>query len=256
MVRKGSPVRVRQTALREARLSRGLYARATSSGASRQARGQWRSPSKLARVRRCARAGCQQPGRRRSATELRREEPGIAALDASDRRPQPGAAIGLRHAVHAQEPQGGSGGRRVQVRRCAGPGVPLGDRGARAPRIRPELPARPARLSLSVRPHAQEAGGGVRGPARERADEARRRDRRAQGMGRGARPARYVARLRGRAGGARDHSSSARPISARLRAKTSPASATGGLQKVDDGLRSGRGGECSPGRRYSGCVAQ
>jgi hypothetical protein len=31
--------------------------------------------------------------------------------------------------------------------------------------------------------------------------QARRRDRRAQGMGRGARPARYVARLRGRAGG-------------------------------------------------------
>ncbi len=30
---------------------------------------------------------------------------------------------------------------------------------------------------------------------RERADEARRRDRRAQGMGRGACPARYVARL-------------------------------------------------------------
>ncbi len=35
------------------------------------------------------------------------------------------------------------------------------------------------------------------GPARERADEARRRDRRAFGMGRGARPTRYVARLRG-----------------------------------------------------------
>jgi hypothetical protein len=47
-------------------------------------------------------------------------------------------------------------------------------------RIRPELPARPARLSLSVRPHAHEARGGVRGPARERADESRRRDRRAQ----------------------------------------------------------------------------
>src|SRR5438128_2291284 len=41
-------------------------------------------------------------------------------------------------------------------------------------------------------------------PARERADEGRRRDRRAQGMGRGARPARYVARLRGRAEGPRD----------------------------------------------------
>src|SRR5439155_1568328 len=82
--------------------------------------------------------------------------------------------------------------------------VPLGDRGARARAIRPELPARPARLSLSVRPHAQEARGGVRGTARERADEGRRRDRRAQGMGRGARPARYVARLRGRAGGRRD----------------------------------------------------
>jgi hypothetical protein len=63
--------------------------------------------------------------------------------------------------------------------------------------IRPELPARPARLSLSVRPHAQAAGGGVRGRARERADEGRRRDRRIRGMGRGARPARCVARLRG-----------------------------------------------------------
>ncbi len=76
---------------------------------------------------------------------------------------------------------------------------------------------RPARLSLSVRPHAQEARGGVRGPARERAAEGQRRDRRAQGMGRGARPARYVARLRGRAGASRS-SSSARPISARLSA--------------------------------------
>ena len=65
--------------------------------------------------------------------------------------------------------------------------------------IRPELPARPARLSLSVRPHAHDARRGVRSPARERADESRRRDRRAQRMGRGARPARHVARLRGRA---------------------------------------------------------
>ena len=59
----------------------------------------------------------------------------------------------------------------------------------------------PPRLSLSVWPHAQEAGGGVRGGPRERADEARRRDRRPQGVGRGARPAGYVARLRGRAEG-------------------------------------------------------
>jgi len=58
----------------------------------------------------------------------------------------------------------------------------------------------PPGCRLSARPHAQEAGGGVSGLARERADEGRRRDRRAQGMGRGARPARYVARLRGRAG--------------------------------------------------------
>src|SRR3712207_7673592 len=50
--------------------------------------------------------------------------------------------------------------------------------------VRPELPARPAPLSLSVRPHAQGAGGGVRGPARKRADEARRQDRRAQGVDR------------------------------------------------------------------------
>ncbi len=46
-----------------------------------------------------------------------------------------------------------------------------GDQGAPASEIRPELPARPARLSLSVRPHAHEARGGVRGVARERADE-------------------------------------------------------------------------------------
>ena len=38
-------------------------------------------------------------------------------------------------------------------------------------------------------------------PARERADEARRRDRRAQGMGRSPGPARHVARLRGQAKG-------------------------------------------------------
>src|SRR5438094_7214916 len=57
--------------------------------------------------------------------------------------------IGLRRAVHAQEHQGGSGGHRLQVRRRAGPGVPRGDQGARAREIRPELPARPARLSLS-----------------------------------------------------------------------------------------------------------
>jgi hypothetical protein len=50
-----------------------------------------------------------------------------------------------------EEPQAGPGGPRVQVRRRAGPGVPHGDRGARAREIRPELPARPARLSLSVR---------------------------------------------------------------------------------------------------------
>ena len=80
-------------------------------------------------------------------------------------------AIALRRAVHAQEHQGGSGGHRLLVRRRAGAVVPLGDRSAPAREIRPELPARPARLSLSVRPHAQEARGGVRGPARERADE-------------------------------------------------------------------------------------
>ena len=40
--------------------------------------------------------------------------------------------------------------------------------------------------------------------ARKRADEGRRRDRRGQGMGRGARPTRNVARLRGRVAGPRD----------------------------------------------------
>ena len=38
---------------------------------------------------------------------------------------------------------------------------------ARAGEIRPELPAHPARLSLSVRPHAHAARGGVRGAARD-----------------------------------------------------------------------------------------
>ena len=57
-----------------------------------------------------------------------------------------------RRAVHAHEHQGGSGGHRSSVRRRAGPGVPRGDQGARAREIRPDLPARPARLSLSVRP--------------------------------------------------------------------------------------------------------
>ncbi len=45
------------------------------------------------------------------------------------------------------------------------------------------------------------AGGGACGRAREQTDEARRGNSRAQGVGRGASPARYVARLRGRAGG-------------------------------------------------------
>lgn len=94
--------------------------------------------------------------------------------------------------------------------------------------IRPELPARPARPSLSVRPHAHEAGGGVRGAARERADEARRRDRCSRSGTRYAfRPVRGEATRPGRQ--ASRSSLSARPISARLRAKTSRASATGGL---------------------------
>src|SRR3954447_22385181 len=124
--------------------------------------------------------------------------------DATAARKSSVPVVGLRGAVHAQEHQGRSGGPRVEVRRRAGPGVPRGDEGARAGAIRPELPAHSARLSLSVRPHARGAGGGVRGRARERADEARRRDRRAQGVGRGARPAGHLARLRGRAGWPRD----------------------------------------------------
>ena len=107
--------------------------------------------------------------------------------------------------------------------------VPRSDQGARAREIRPDLPARPARVSLSVRAHPRDARGGVRGPARQRADEGRRRDRRAEGMGRGARPARHVARLRGRAGGPRDPRHRRRPTSARTRARTSTGSATGGL---------------------------
>ena len=88
---------------------------------------------------------------------------------------------------------------------------------------------RPARLSLSVRPHAQEAGGGVRRRARERADEARRRDRRASRNGTrcASRPVRGEATRPGRR--ASRSSSSARPVLARLGAKTSMASATGGL---------------------------
>ena len=51
---------------------------------------------------------------------------------------------------------------------------------ALGPTVRPELSAHPARLPVPVRPHAQGAGGGVRGRGRERTDEARRRDRRGQ----------------------------------------------------------------------------
>src|SRR3712207_3096966 len=55
------------------------------------------------------------------------------------------------------------------------PRVPPGDPGARARALRSRLPAHPARLSLPLRPHAQEAGGGLRRRGRERADEARDR---------------------------------------------------------------------------------
>ena len=68
--------------------------------------------------------------------------------------------------------------------------------------------------------------------ARERADEARRRDHRAQGVGRGARPARHMARLRGRAGGPRDPRHRRAQPRRRAGAKTSRASATGGLTSV------------------------
>ena len=53
-------------------------------------------------------------------------------------------AIGSRRAVHAQEPQGGPGGRRVQLRRRAGSRVPHGNPGTRPCEIRLELPARTA----------------------------------------------------------------------------------------------------------------
>ena len=109
--------------------------------------------------------------------------------------------------------------------------------------IRPELPARPARLSLSVRPHAQEARGGVRRHARERAYEARRR---IVGLKNGtrARPARYMAGYEAGAEGL-EILSSARPVSATLRAKTSMAGATGGLTSR---ARSAR--RCSTTRRH------
>src|SRR5262249_17663219 len=148
----------------------------------------------------------------RPPTVLERPEPDdktfprqgtCVVLGASARRHLLRGAIGLHRAVHAPEHQG-SGGHRLEVRRRAGPGVPRRDQAARARELRPELPARPARLPLSVRPHAQKARGGVPGAPRERADEGRRRDRRARGMGRGARTARRVARLRGRARGSRD----------------------------------------------------
>src|SRR5213078_54373 len=88
--------------------------------------------------------------------------------------------IGSGHVVHPEEPQGGPGGRRLQLRRPARSGVPPGDQGARPRKIRPRLPAPPSRLSVPLRAHPREAGGGVRGPARQRANEARRGDRRAE----------------------------------------------------------------------------
>ena len=103
-----------------------------------------------------------------------------------------------------------------------------GTTAARARAIRSQLPARPAPLSLSVRPHAYEARGGLRRPERERADESRRRDRRAQAMGRSARPA-GACEATSPGPKASRSSSSARPISARIPAETSMASATGGL---------------------------
>jgi hypothetical protein len=51
------------------------------------------------------------------------------------------SAKGSSGVVHSQEPQGGSGGPRAQLPRCAGPRVPAGDRGARARALRPGLPA-------------------------------------------------------------------------------------------------------------------
>ena len=88
----------------------------------------------------------------------------------------------------------------------------------------------PPELSLSVRPHAtrskRRCTSVLRGSG---ADEGRRRDRGAQGVGRGARPSPYVARTTRPGQRASRSSSSARPISARIRAKTSMASATGGL---------------------------
>ena len=105
--------------------------------------------------------------------------------------------VSLRRAVHAQEPQAGRRGHRRPVRRRARPAVPRREHGARARALRARLPVRPARLSLSVRPHAQTAGRGLRRRAWERAHEGRRRDRRPRGVGRGARSAGFVARLRG-----------------------------------------------------------
>ena len=77
-------------------------------------------------------------------------------------------AIGLRRAVHARNIKEDLEDIGSRFDGAPDAGVPLGDQGARAEDIRPELPARPARLSLSVRPHAQGARGGVRGLAWER----------------------------------------------------------------------------------------
>src|SRR3954466_13334556 len=79
-----------------------------------------------------------------------------------------------RRAVHAQEHQGGSGGHRLRVRRRAGTGVPCGHRRARPRAVRAELPARPARLSLSyghTHKNQEEVYVVVRGSGRMKLDD-------------------------------------------------------------------------------------
>jgi hypothetical protein len=94
--------------------------------------------------------------RRRGATRSQRPRAqgrGLGETRVGRRRLRAPRVGHLNRAVHSQEPQGGPGGRRLQLRRRARPGVPLGDRCARTREVRLELPARPTptnRWSASV----------------------------------------------------------------------------------------------------------
>jgi hypothetical protein len=84
--------------------------------------------------------------RRRGATRSQRPRAqgrGLGEARVGRRRLRAPRVGHLNRAVHSQEPQGGPGGRRLQLRRRARPGVPLGDRCARTREVRLELPERP-----------------------------------------------------------------------------------------------------------------